>query len=137
MTGDGLELWRTDFDHQLPIGQKRWRRVLDLLGSNADTKKLAGTATVCDAVRLLDDNLANGHRITLQKTRWQFTLGDTSLDAAEITLDGRQFVSIAVESKFSARVRSMLESLEITRLGSPQNYTQFVDKMRKPAFDIR
>ncbi len=111
--------------------------MLDLLGSNADTKKLAGTATVCDAVRLLDDNLANGHRITLQKTRWQFTLGDTSLDAAEITLDGRQFVSIAVESKFSARVRSMLESLEITRLGSPQNYTQFVDKMRKPAFDIR
>lgn len=111
--------------------------MLKILGSETDTNELAGTATVHDAIRLLDDNLINGLRITLQKTRWQFAEDDTRLDVAEITLGGQQFVSIAVESKFLARVRSMLQDLEIARLGLLLNYTQFVDKMRKRTFDIR
>ena len=125
-TSDGFERWRTEFDAELPAGTELFRDVLDLIGRAGPAERLGAAASAGEAVAILDTICDSSQMVSVYKSRRLFQRGIGTLDEVRFRIDEGQYSSLGVESSSLSELRTLVEDLELGRLGSPCNYAEFL-----------
>jgi hypothetical protein len=136
-TSDGLERWRTEFDAPLPAGTQLSQQVLDLLGRAGPAERLGAAASASEAVEILDTFCDPGQMVSVYKSRQLFQRGMGTLDEVRFRIEEGVYCSLGVESNSLSELRALVEDLALGRLGSPCNYTEFLDHRAPGRGDAR
>ena len=125
-TDDGFERWRTEFDVPLPAGSERFGEVLDLIGRAGSPERLGAAARAGEVVDILDAICDPPELVVVHKSRRLFERGTCCVDEVRFRTRGGTYRSLGVESSSLADLRSLMEDLDQSRLGSPCNYAEFL-----------
>ena len=125
-TDDGFERWRTEFDAPLPAGPERFGDVLDLIDRAGSAERLGAAARAGDVVEILEAICDPAQLVAVHKSRHLFEGGTCRVDEARFRTRGGTYRSLGVESSSLGDLRSLVQDLDQSRLGSPCNYTEFL-----------
>ena len=123
-TGDGFELWRTEFVAPLPAGPERFRDVLELIGRAGSPDRLGAAARAGEVIAILDMICDPSELVAVHKSRHLFQRGTCGVDEVRFRTRGGTYRSLGVESGSLDDLRSLIRNLDIP--GSPCNYTEFL-----------
>ena len=135
-TDDGFERWRTEFDVPLPAGPERFRDVLDLIGRAGSAERLGAAAGAGEVVEILEAICDPSQLVAVHKSRHLFERGTCRVDEVRFRTRGGTYRSLGVESSILGDLRSLVQDLGQSRLGSPCNYTEFL-AVRRWQGDLR
>ena len=124
-TSDGFERWRTEFDAALPAGTELFREVLDLVGRAGPAERL-GAASASEAVGILTTICDPSQMVSVYKSRRLYKRGFGTLDEVRFRIDESHYSSVGVESSSLTELRTLVEDMDLGRLGSPRNYAEFL-----------
>jgi len=129
-TDDGFERWRTEFDVPLPAGPERFGDVLKLIGRAGSAERLGAAAGAREVVEILEAICDPSQLVVVHKSRHLIGRGTCRVDQVRFRTRGGTFRSLGVESSILGDLRSLVQDLGQSRLGSPCNYTEFLAARR-------